>query len=413
MILSPRTKTTASADAAEEVFYIPATTSPSRPRRTLKHGDSFAVVDSHGDIGASAGGQDGIFHADTRYLSRFELLFNGMQPLLLGSNLRDDNSVLTVDLTNPDFYFNRQLTLPKDTIHVVRTLFLWRGCAYHRLGIKNHGGARVKFSLSLAFDSDFADIFEVRGLHRDRRGTSQTKFNPAAGQVEIAYEGLDAKVRRSQFIFDPVPSHLQKNIASYRFDLEPGGRRSVCLTLECSRASDDRPPGFLRSKIAAAHELKSVRRQAASVVTSNTILNKMLNRSMADLCMLVTQTPQGPYPYAGIPWYSTTFGRDGILTAIQMLWCDPGLAKGVLKRLAAFQAKDEDPLRDAQPGKILHEMRGGEMAALGEIPFGLYYGSVDSTPLFVLLLGLYVERTGDVTTLRELLPNLEAAPDVD
>jgi glycogen debranching enzyme len=161
--------------------------------------------------------------------------------------------------------------------------------------------------------------------------------------------------------------------------------------------------------MAAAHELKSATRQAAAAATSNEILNQMLCRSVADLFMLMTQTPQGPYPYAGIPWYSTTFGRDGIITAIQMLWCDPTIAKGVLRRLAAYQAKETDPNRDAQPGKILHEMRAGEMAALGEIPFGLYYGSVDSTPLFVLLVGLYVERTGDIATLQELWPNVVSA----
>lgn len=409
MILSSRTKATDSAAVAEEPFYIPATAPASRPRRALKYGDSFGVIDSHGDIGASSGGQDGIFLADTRYLSRFELLLNGRQPLLLGSSLRDDNSVLTVDLTNPDIFLHGQLALPKDTLHIVRTVFLWRDCAYQRLSFQNHGDARVKFGVSLTFESDFADVFEIRGLHRDRRGRSEVRCRPKLGRVEISYKGLDEKTRRSSFMFDPPPANLRENIATYIFDLRPGERRSLCVSLDCDGDARCRPKTISRCLIAAAHELRAVTQQAATVVTSSEIVNRVFCRSMADLHMLITKTEQGPYPYAGIPWYSTTFGRDGIITAIEMLWFDPTIAKGVLKRLAAFQATQNDPLRDAQPGKILHEMRAGEMAALGEIPFGRYYGSVDSTPLFALLLGLYVERTGDTATLQELWPNLKAA----
>ena len=128
--------------------------------------------------------------------------------------------------------------------------------------------------------------------------------------------------------------------------------------------------------------------------TSNDLFNEVLCRSMSDLYMLMTDTPQGPYPYAGIPWYSTTFGRDGIITALQMLWLDPAHRAGRAAPARRYQATAIDPA-DASPGKILHEMRGGEMAALGEVPFGLYYGSVDATPLFVMLAGLYAERTGD------------------
>jgi glycogen debranching enzyme len=145
------------------------------------------------------------------------------------------------------------------------------------------------------------------------------------------------------------------------------------------------------------------------VSTSNDIFNEVLRRSAADLNILITNTEHGPYPYAGIPWYSTTFGRDGIIAAMQVLWCYPELAKGVLMRLARLQATDVDAFADSEPGKILHEMRAGEMAALREVPFGLYYGSVDSTPLFVLLAGMYLERSGDITFIQTIWPNIKIA----
>ena len=161
--------------------------------------------------------------------------------------------------------------------------------------------------------------------------------------------------------------------------------------------------------MAANRERRAISKKMGVVQTSNGVLNEALCRAMADLCMLNTQTREGLYPYAGIPWYSTTFGRDGLITALQLLWCDPSIAKGVLSRLAVHQATKFDVAADAEPGKILHEMRYGEMAALKEVPFGLYYGSVDATPLFVVLLGMYVERTGDEATLRELWPAAEKA----
>lgn len=397
-------------EVAETPFYIAATGPATRPRSTLKYGDTFIVVDSHGDIGATAGGPDGLFHNDTRFLSRMELLINGMQPLLLGSNVRDDNTLLAIDLTNPDVFSGEHIALLKDTLHIVRTIFLWRGAAYQRLKVSNHGDCAVKLQLSMMFGNDFADLFEVRGLRRKRRGTMAC--GPTTpDRVSLNYLGLHAQPHHTTLTFDPVPTHLGDGEAHYDFNLDAGEATTFFLSVGCDQPPDQKPVTFTRGLLAAHRELRRAAHGMTTVESSNELFNEILCRSTADLCMLMTDTPQGRYPYAGIPWYSTTFGRDGLITALQMLWCSPDVARGVLRRLAAYQAKENDPLADAQPGKILHEMRGGEMAALREVPFGLYYGSVDATPLFVLVAGLYVERTGDEKTLTELWPAIEAALD--
>jgi len=392
----------------ESPFYIPMTGPAARPRRALKHDDTFVVLDSHGDIGASAGGPDGLFNADTRYLARLELVLDGVQPLLLGSNLRDDNSALTVDLTNPDVYRNERIVLQKDMLHIVRTIFLWRGTAYQRIGLQNHGENTASFDLTLLFDNDFADLFEVRGERRLRRGIGSSKLLGPA-DVALEYNGLDGKPRSTALQFDPRPTRLAVNAATFHLDLAPQQASSLFVSVACNKPAALKPSPFFRGLLAHRREMRQSTSGATSIETSNNIFNEVLCQSMADLNMLMTETPQGRYPYAGIPWYSTTFGRDGLITALQMLWIDPRVARGVLKRLAFYQAKSIDPLADAEPGKILHEMRGGEMAALREVPFAQYYGSVDATPLFVLLAGLYVERTGDDETLAELWPAIEAA----
>src|SRR5215218_8554926 len=166
----------AAEHVAESPFYIPMTGPATRQRRSLKHDDTFIVLDSHGDIGASAGGPDGLFNADTRYLARLEMVLNQTHPLLLGSNLRDDNSALTVDLTNPDIYDGERIILQKDLIHIVRTIFLWRGTAYQRIAVQNHGDRAAHIDLTFLFDNDFADLFEVRGARRPRRGTGSSEL---------------------------------------------------------------------------------------------------------------------------------------------------------------------------------------------------------------------------------------------
>ena len=278
---------------------------------------------------------------------------------------------LTVDLTNPDIYRQGRIVLPKDMLHIVRTIFLWRGTAYQRIGVQNHGDRPASFDLTLLFDNDFADLFEVRGEKRPRRGIGTSKLLGPA-DVLLEYRGLDDAVRATALHFDPRPTRLAVNAATYHFDLAPqqvdlavrGGVLQQAGRVQRRRA-------FFRGLLAHRREMRRSTAGAASIETSNNIFNEVLCQAMADLNMLMTETPQGRYPYAGIPWYSTTFGRDGIITALQMLWVDPRVARGVLRRLAFYQAKSVDPLADAEPGKILHEMRGGEMAALREVPFAL------------------------------------------
>jgi glycogen debranching enzyme len=396
----------AAAAVPGAAFTITATEA-ARPPCTLKYGDTFVVLDNRGDIGTASGEATGLFHNDTRHLSRFELRVNDAPPLLLGSNLRDDNLAFFVDLTNPDLMDGRRIVTEKDRVHILRTIFLWHGTAYQRFGLRNYGDQAIDLKLSILFENDFADLFEVRGARREKRGTATATVH-GEDRVLLVYHGLDAKVRRTALDFGPQPDRLTTDAAVYNLHLAPGELRAIFVAVSCDR-TDSLPLPFLRGLVAARREMREQTRERTSVETSNQRFNEILCRSAADLAMLMTDTPQGRYPYAGIPWYSTTFGRDGLITALQMLWWSPEVARGVLRRLAFYQAKTTDPLADAQPGKILHEMRGGEMAALREVPFGLYYGSVDSTPLFVLLAGLYAERTGDFDTIVELWPNIEAA----
>jgi glycogen debranching enzyme len=393
-------------------FYIPATASLQERRpRILKHGDTFGVFDHYGDIVSGEGSPEGLYHRDTRYLSGLQLLINGRRPMLLSSTVQDNNALLTADLTNPDFFdADGRLDLPKDTIHIVRAKFVWQGCAYERLAVRNFGDRAHDIRLTLLFQADFADLFEVRGHRRRARGRI-TAARQEAPAVVFTYHGLAGDVSRTIVQFAPKPAVLDVGDAVFELSLKPYERRSLFLAVAC----DDSPPvepGRERFFVAlrqARRALRTSSSRAAAVATSHEILNEVLRRSIADLYMLVTDTAHGPYPYAGIPWFCTPFGRDGIITAMQLLWLDPAIARGVLKFLAATQATEQRPEADAEPGKILHETRQGEMARLGEVPFGLYYGSVDATPLFVMLAGMYYERTGDLDTIRAIWPNLQAA----
>jgi glycogen debranching enzyme len=392
-------------------FYIEAAASLEERRpRTLKHGDTFGVFNHGGSVLSGPASPEGLYHRDMRHLSHLALSFDGMRPLLLSSNLREDNATLTCDLCNPDIRCGDRLILRQDLIHLRRSKFLWQAACYERIALRNYDGRRHHITLTVEFAADFADLFEVRGLRRKRRGTI---LPPTVGPngVTLPYEGLDGRRRETRLRFDPAPARIEANRAEFEIKLPHGGRAVVFVEVRCEGPPRERPPRavFFASMRDARRALRASSSRAASVETSNQIFNEGLRRCVSDLYMLITDQSEGPYPYAGIPWFSTVFGRDALITALFTLWMDPSIARGVLAYLAANQATSYDKAADAEPGKILHEMRQGEAAMLGEVPFRRYYGSVDATPLFLILAGAYLERTGDIGFLRTLWPAIEAA----
>jgi glycogen debranching enzyme len=398
--------------AVGQQFYIRASSSLADDRtRVLLHGDTFAVFDRKGDIQPLGFGQQGIFHRETRHLSRLEMHVCGVRPLLLSSTIREDNVLFAADLTNPELVLDSGLTVPQGTLHIYRTKFLTDLVCYDRITVHNYTEFVVDLDLSFDFDADFADIFEVRGEKRIRRGEilpEQVERNA----VRLSYEGLDHIRRCTRLESSLAPCITRQNKISVPMHLEPQGE--ICFTLNVTYGSEGEVEQLHADAYPEAlqlmnHEFATGPLAEVDIRSSNEEFNDWIGRSRSDLAMMVTPTPFGLYPYAGVPWFSTVFGRDGIITALELLWLTPLIAKGVLSYLAATQSTSHDPERDAEPGKILHEMRKGEMAELREVPFGRYYGSVDSTPLFVLLAAAYYERTGDQQFLRELWPNLMAA----
>jgi glycogen debranching enzyme len=409
------------ADSSADHYIYTTTPRADERTRVLKHGDTFAVFNHLGDFGRMGRREFGLFHQDTRFLSTFKMRLSGEPLLLLNSAVRKDNVLLAVDLTNPDIERVGELAIPSGILHVHRSQVLWDATCYAQVRIHNYGEETVQFPLQLAFEADYADIFEVRGEIRDRRGYLQP-VHVENDNLVFSYDGLDDRHRRTRIRFSPRPDSLSDLTAEYDVELAPQEAVQFEWTMECEISNGDEGTAQIRADglsngsldYDAATEratgaLQSMQENEPQLSTSNEQFDGWLTRSLADLRMLSSETPHGPYPYAGVPWFSTPFGRDGILTAFQCLWYAPHVTRGVLGYLAATQAESENAERDAEPGKILHETRAGEMATLGEVPFDRYYGSVDVTPLFIMLAGAYYDRTGDRAFIQDLWPHVERA----
>ena len=375
----------------------------------LKHGDSFAVFDHHGSIKPGGLGEEGLYHEGTRFLSRLQIALEDQELIFLGSSVPSGTGQLAIVLTNPDFAEGNTFRMPFGALNIVVRTLLWRGGCYQRVHIKNHGREAVNSWISIDFAADYADIFEVRGTKRPARG-QDLRPEVSGDCVVLGYRGLDRVLRRTSLYFEPRPARLTESTAQFPLELGPQQEIEFNLAMGCEIEGK---PIDVRSFDEARQECQAEVQRYSSwschIGTTNGQLNSWITRAYDDLQMMTTELTTGPYPYAGVPWFSTPFGRDGIITALECLWLRPGLARGVLSFLAQTQATEVNPEQDAEPGKIVHEMRFGEVPALGEVPFGRYYGSVDSTPLFIMLAGAHYQRTGDRAFTESLWSSIEAA----
>jgi glycogen debranching enzyme len=377
----------------------------------VKEGETFLYSDVAGDIDDRREHGYGLYHRDTRFLSHFRMRLSGREPVLLSSSA-ERAYMAYIDLTNPELFRDGEQGVPQQTLNVRRVRAI-SGRLYERIRVKNYNAHAVSVTMSFSLAADFADIFEVRGLRRPARGHLDPPRTDTP-RVQFSYQGADGVSRRTVVEFDPAPDRLEavgdRVEVDFLLALAPHQTRLISITVE-PIVDDVRvaPADFE----AAVHRLRRSyedwERESTHVFTDNELFNQLVGRGLRDLRALYTMTDRGGILAAGIPWFVAVFGRDALIASHQLLSVNPDPARDALRLLAKYQGTKDDPWRDEEPGKILHEIRRGELAGAGVVPHSPYYGSVDSTPLFVFLWAQHFRWTGDLEVATELLPNVRAA----
>jgi glycogen debranching enzyme len=379
----------------------------------VKEGETFLYCDLEGNLDHGGDYGLGLYHRDTRFLSEFRMTISGRDPVLLSSS--SERAYMShVDLTNPDLYEGDAIMVPQQTLNIRRIRAI-NGRLFERVRVKNYNGHAISLDLAFSLAADFADIFEVRGMVREEHGELEA---PVVNDrvVDFAHLGRDGVRRLTRIEFASTPDRIDEEddgtvTATFRLHLGPYQTRMLGLTVD--PITDGVEPAPLEFDV-AVHDLRRSyedwERDSTQVVTDNELFDQLLERSIRDVRALSTRTTDGHLMLAaGIPWYVTLFGRDALIAAHQLLSVNPTLARDTLELLARHQGRREDPWRDEEPGKILHEIRHGELAGAGDIPHTPYFGSIDATPWFLILYGAHLRWTGDLDVARALLPNAEAA----
>jgi glycogen debranching enzyme len=369
---------------------------------TLKHDDCFGLFNEIGDIDAEARSEAGLYRGGVRHLSRLTLTIASLRPLLLSASPRDDNVLLTMNLTNPDVRGEAgRIILPRGTLHLTRSRFIWEGVCHEMIRVRNFALNTVAVELVIRFGSDFENIVDVRAQRRVDAGHARYE-RVEDDSVTQGYLGADEVVRETVVDCHNAPDAISADALRYRLQIGSRGEKTISIAIGCRSATQPvQISTFMRSLAAAEEQMRTAGRPTCQVESSDAPFNAWVQRSSADLGMMLTATPHGRIPTAGLPWLDAAFGRDAIITALQTLWLWPEIARNVLRYLAATQSADTFVASGAEPGKILNEARGGDLAPN-------YYG-IDTTPLFVLLAGAYYTRTADLDFVAELWPAISSA----
>jgi glycogen debranching enzyme len=403
-----------------------------QPTLTVKDDDLFFVTDSIGNIsGCSLNDSNpsmGLFCSDTRFLSRLELQIEGRSPVLLSSTA-DKGFSLSVLCTNPKI----DDRLNADTVGIRRELVL-NGALFEEIEVANYSTTNITFELTISFDADFVDLFEVRGYDRQKRGKLLRLVDPTIEEailtgdgvspiqttatpevLTLAYQGLDNSVMESRIQFQHrIPDYFKGYTAVWRMELashetQKLGYRVNMLTNNKSSSTVSAPATLGQAKAAEVMEEQHWGQQITRIRSDKSLFNRVIERAEQDMYLLRQSFGKHKTVSAGVPWFSSLFGRDSLITAYQSLMLNPQIAKETLFLLAAYQGKSEDDWREEEPGKILHELRLGEMARCQEIPHTPYYGTIDATPLWLMLYAEYYTWTHDQETLEQLWSHALAA----
>jgi glycogen debranching enzyme len=385
----------------------------------IKNEDIYFLCQPNGNVPLGGNHGFGLYFGDCRTLNGYELKIAGSAPNLLG-NESEDGFAAVFELTNPEIKVGEGEHVDRDTIGIKleRVIDAKDHTMYDTITLINYGGGEVELPISFSFESDFEDVFAIRGLLPMQPGQPK---DPGwqDNALSFLYDGADDRYRSISIYFSPAPDRTEDTIAHFHVKLKSHQAQEILISLVLKETKDEKQTRPDKNYQAKPEEVRGYYRKASktwlgeqtNLHSDSLILNQVLNKSLLDLRTLRNRLDHLAFFSAGIPWFVTLFGRDSIITAMQMLAFHPQIAASTLRLLSAYQGNEENKWKDEQPGKILHELRVGELARLGEIPHTPYYGTVDATPLFLMLMGRYVKWTGDLDLFEELQNNVERAID--